>query len=260
MKNTCRIKISIVAILLVSMALVPAAATQNTDEGVDNISTDSGECKVVYMLRNFSNPISMEELNKAREEALENYRKENNTVKSPMIYSQPQVSQDERIVAFGFLVHDDGTTSQYVGIAGSERDVPKIHDGAKMWYDREIPGLGKAESRAVTTYGSAEVTSWTTSGKRELTPEELAKINADLPEGVFFISGLEVPSRENSLPGNASVKDGIVTTAWPLPGNEQDSVPQVSKKAPVFNMSMVNAAYNWNRINHEFPLFKMIFN
>jgi hypothetical protein len=260
MKNTCGIKILIVAILLMSMALIPATATQSKDEGVDNNSPESGECNVVYMLRSFLCPISLEELNKAREEVLGNYRKENNTIKSPMIYSQPHVSQDERIVAFGFLMHDDGTTSQYVGIAGSERDVPKIHDGAKIWYDREISELGEAGNRAVTTYGSAEVTSWTASGKRELTPEELAKINADLPEEVFFISGLEVPSRENSLPGNASVKDGIVATAGPLPGDEQDSVPQVSKKAPVFNMSMDNAAYNWNRINHEFPLLKMIFN
>lgn len=260
MKNTCGIKILIVAFLLMSMAFIPATAEQSADEGVDNISTDSGECKVVYMLRSFSDPISMEELNKAREEVLESYRKKNSTAKNPILYSQPHVSQDERIVAFGFLIHDDGTTSQYVGIAGSERDVPKIHNRAKMWYNREIPELGENGNNEVTTHGSAEVISCTTSGKRELTPEELAKINADLPEGVFFISGLEVPSRENSLPGNASVKDGIVTTAWPLPGNEQDSVPQVSKKAPVFNMSMVNVAYNWNRINHEFPPFKMIFN
>jgi hypothetical protein len=259
MKNTCGIKIMIVAILLMSMAFIPATAEQSADEGVDNISTDSGECKVVYMLRSFSYPISLEELNMAREEVLESYRKENNTEKSPMIHSQPHVSQDERIVAFGFLIHDDGTTSQYVGIAGSERDVPKIHDGAKIWYDREISELVEAGNHAVTTYGSAEVISCSTQGKRELTSEEIAKINANLPEGVL-INGFENPSLEKGLSGNASVKDGMTAVNWSFPGNQVNSYPHVSRKVPVFDMSLNNAVYNWNRINREFSLFKMIFN
>lgn len=259
MKNTCGIKIMIVAILLMNMAFIPATAAQNADEGVDNISTDSEECKVVYMLRSFSNPISLEELNMVREEVLESYRKENNTGKSPMIYSQPHVSQDERIVAFGFLIHDDGTTSQYVGIAGSERDVPKIHNRAKMWYDREIPELGETGNSDVTTYESAEVISCSTQGKRELTPKEIAEVSANLPEGVFFITGFEAPSQESGIPRNVSVKDGMIAVAWSLPGNQVDSDPYVSKKVPVLNMSLNNAVYKWNRINCEFPLFKMIF-
>ncbi|OBZ34728.1 hypothetical protein C7960_1284 [Methanohalophilus euhalobius] len=137
----------LVAMLLVSMAFVPAVSAQSTDEALDDkIVHSHQDKKFVCMVQNFSNPISIKELNGTRETVINNYRKEKGTANNSIIYSVPQVPEGGRIVAYCFRINDDGTTSQYVGIAGDEKSVSKIRERAKTWYNTEVLEFEKAET------------------------------------------------------------------------------------------------------------------
>lgn len=108
--------------------------------------------KYVYMVRNFSASISLTELNEARNDVINSYyanTSENGASYCSIMYSVPLVPEGGRIVAYCFRINDDGITSHYVGIAGDECSVSRIHDKAEIWYNNEVLELEKAEANAI---------------------------------------------------------------------------------------------------------------
>ncbi|UGV40475.1 hypothetical protein J7W08_10455 [Methanococcoides orientis] len=126
---------------------------QLPDEAPDDCIVRSHEgTEYVYMVRNFSDPISLIELNEARDDVINSYHvntSENGASYGSIMYSVPQVPEGGRIVAYCFRIDDEGITSHYVGIAGDERSVLKIHEKAEIWYNNEVLELENAE--AITT-------------------------------------------------------------------------------------------------------------
>lgn len=137
------------SMLLVVMTLVPAVSAQSTDKALDDKIVQSYEDKkFVHIVQNYSNPISIKELNETRETVINNYKKVKGTTNRPIIYSVPQVPEEGRIIAYCFKINDDGTTSQYVGITGDKESVSRIQQRAKIWYNNEVLDLEKREINA----------------------------------------------------------------------------------------------------------------
>ncbi|KGK98993.1 hypothetical protein LI82_02850 [Methanococcoides methylutens] len=108
--------------------------------------------KYVYMVRNFSDPISLTELNEARNDVINGYyvnTSEKGASYSSIMYSVPQIPEGGHIVAYCFRINDEGITSDYVGIAGDERSVSRIHEKAETWYNNEVLGLENAEANTI---------------------------------------------------------------------------------------------------------------
>ncbi len=139
----------ITVLLLVGIMFLPVVSAHNLDEATNDKIVQSCEDRIfVYMVQDFSNPISIRDIEETQDAVISNYKEYKRVVNQPMIFSIPEVSDDERIIAYGFLVNDDGITSQYVGI-GDEGSVSKIQEDAKTWYTNEVLGMGKDKTNTI---------------------------------------------------------------------------------------------------------------
>lgn len=233
-------------ILLMNMTSVSAVITQNTGDDTDDNKVHPDIYGIVYLVQNFSNPIPIEEINNERKSLIDNYKKEKGTTR-PIIYSETRTPEEGVIIAYGFKLADDGTTSEYVGIAGNSRSVPKILERAKMWYNNEIKELEGTENNGVINYGESEVIHHSIQYKRVLTPDEVMAIYGNctpfLPDN--WLQDLENESyteKTTSTNEDASVR------------SESSGTILIKDDRIIMDWSVPDPICNWERVQHEFPL------
>jgi hypothetical protein len=115
----------LLAVMLVSM-VVPAVSAQSASIGNDELLS-------TYRVTDLSNPITLNDLGKMRENVINEYRQRTGT-SIPIILADPEVPEDAAIVAYGFTIDAHGVPVQYVGIAGDEKSVSIIQNKAQEWY------------------------------------------------------------------------------------------------------------------------------
>ncbi|WP_407355770.1 hypothetical protein [Methanolobus sp. WCC5] len=152
-QNRMTIASLLIAMLILGMVFVPAASAQDNDNGSnEKIVQTYQNTKFAQIVHDFSDPITIKELNETREAIINSYREEKGNTSRPILYSIPQLSKGESIVAYCFRINDDGTTSQYVGRVSDEESVIKIEERVKEWYNNEV--LNPAEGNAIKTLES----------------------------------------------------------------------------------------------------------
>ena len=98
--------------------------------------------------------------------------------------------------------------------------------------------------------------------KKPLTPEEIAEINANAPEGVFLVSGIEDDSMkmvssgktqiENIQIENIQIEDGKIVMGWSFFENIFISnLIRNSATVSVPNVAVMGATCNWKWVQNE---------
>ena len=91
----------------------------------------------IFLIRNFTEPISIEEIKEKREKTINNFVNAMGKPKHAIAIATPEVPEGVRIVAYGFRIYPNGVTAQYVGMADDdEESVQIIHEHAQEWYDK----------------------------------------------------------------------------------------------------------------------------
>jgi len=105
-----------------------------TEKIVNKTYTPTNE---IFLIRNFTEPISVEEIKEKREEIINNFIDVMGKPKHAIAIATPEVPEGVRIVAYGFRIYPNGVTAQYVGMADDdEESVQIIHEHAQEWYDK----------------------------------------------------------------------------------------------------------------------------
>ncbi|KKG10438.1 hypothetical protein EO98_18990 [Methanosarcina sp. 2.H.T.1A.6] len=88
--------------------------------------------------------------------------------------------------------------------------------------------------------------------KKPLTPEKIAQINANAPEGMFLISGIEDVSVKSNSPENVTIKDDKIVMVWSTSKNKAISdSSEYSIKTVVPNVVVTGATCDWRWIQNE---------
>lgn len=104
----------------------------------------------VYILTNYSEPILPEHVIDIQETMVRDFKAKAENKDRKIIYAPPSVVDGDRIVAFCFMLRDDGITSQYIGVVGAddgstikgqEQSVSITHRNAESWYIINIQGM-----------------------------------------------------------------------------------------------------------------------
>ena len=155
------ISISLLAvILLCSFSFVTVASAEDSNERLNSDIVQSyADIKYVYLLGNFSNPITIEEVNEATKAVLDSYREEKENASERLIYPVEETSAGDIILAYCFKIDGNGITSSYVGKTGEtdenhdNRTIARIHCQAEEWYTNEVLGT-KTENQNLSNCSS----------------------------------------------------------------------------------------------------------
>ncbi|WP_094227059.1 hypothetical protein [Methanolobus psychrotolerans] len=95
-KNT--ILYSLVLAVLLAVSMLPATATSSeTTELNDCVVKSYGDIKYASISEDFSNPLSLKDLDTIREQVVSEYKKEKGISEVPIIYSVPEVPEGEKL-------------------------------------------------------------------------------------------------------------------------------------------------------------------
>lgn len=157
------ISISLFAvILLCSLSFVTVTSAEgNNGTPNSDIVQSYADIKYAYLLGNFSDPITIEEVNEATKAVLDSYREDKENASERLIYPVEENSAEDIILAYCFKIDGNGITSSYVGKTGEtdenhdNRTIARIHCQAEEWYANEVLGT-KTENQNLSNY-SAEI-------------------------------------------------------------------------------------------------------
>lgn len=106
-----------------------------TEKIVNKTYTPANE---TFLVRNFTEPISMEEIEEERERVINDFIDAFGKPEHPLLVATPEVPENACIVGYGFRIYPNGVTAQYVGTAGDEESVQIIRERAQEWYDDNV--------------------------------------------------------------------------------------------------------------------------
>jgi hypothetical protein len=110
----------------------------------DPDSLHAGENQNIFILGDLSHPITLEQISKERDGAINEYKSTLRSAeirgleKKPIIEFDPEVPEGFSIVAYAYTINSDGISNQYTGITKGNGSVSIIHDNAKKWYEKYV--------------------------------------------------------------------------------------------------------------------------
>ena len=146
------------------------------DNNPDNNSPvqSHGKIKYVMLFGNYSDPITVEEINEVTNLMITSYRENNKKTGERLIFPVAERSSDTIILAYCFSINENGVTSAYTGKTTiedgnqDERTLEIIQGKAQDWYEKEV--VKNLNDTKYPENCSSE------NNRRVLTPEEVSEI------------------------------------------------------------------------------------
>jgi hypothetical protein len=160
--------------LLLSLFFVTTASAEDVNKNNNSLVQSYGNIKYVMLLGNYSDPVTVEEINDVTNLMITSYRENNKNTGERLIFPVAERSSGTIILACCFSINENGVTSAYTGKTDiedgnqDERTLEIIHEKAEEWYDKQV--VKNLNSTSFSGNCSPENT------RRVLTPDEVMDI------------------------------------------------------------------------------------